>query len=393
MQIFSVSEFIQFLNESLLAIIPYQNLAVEGEVADFRMSQNKWVWFDLKDETGLINCFMTVWDLKVALEDGMKIRVFGYPKIHQKSGKLSLTVKQIELVGQGSLKRAFELLKKKLADEGLFAAERKRPVSRFPQRIALITSPEAAAYTDFIRILNNRWGGVEVDLLPVSVQGLSAIEEIGEAFHWTNEHATDYDVLVLTRGGGSLEDLQAFNSEPIARAVYASKVPVVCGVGHERDETLCDYVADVRAATPSNAAELVAPDRQEVLAELAFIAERLEDNLTFKIQEQQHQIDNSFHLIEDFLQKPREQYRQLVNVLERGFSRFVFQLRQYQESLISYERLFSNLNPRRLLERGFSIVRGKRGIVRRADQVDLQEEIMIELSQGRLGASVIRKEI
>ena len=143
----------------------------------FKISQGKWIWFDLKDESGVVTCFMTAWNLKTPLEDGMKVRVFGYPKIYQKSGKFSFTVNKVELLGEGTLKKAYDLLKKKLVVEGLFAPERKRPLPRFPARIALITSSEAAAYTDFLKILNNRWGGVEVDLIPVTVQGTRPLEK------------------------------------------------------------------------------------------------------------------------------------------------------------------------------------------------------------------------
>ncbi len=391
MHVFSVSEFIQYLNDILFELAPYNNLGVEGEVANYKVSQNKWVWFDLKDKDGLINCFAVVWELKEPLEEGMKIRAFGFPKVHQKSGRFSLNVKRVELAGEGGLKRAFEILKKKLADEGLFAPERKRPLPRFPAKIGLITSPEAAAYTDFLRILDNRWAGIEVDCWPTAVQGAAAEEEIVAAFRWFNGRASDYDVLVLTRGGGSLEDLQAFNSEAVARAVYASKIPVVCGVGHERDETLCDYVADVRAATPSNAAELVAPERREVLSELSFASERLTDDLDFALKDRAHRLDQLFHLLESRARQPLEQTRRLMAGLASHFDGFIFKLDKYQQTIAGAERLFANLNPRRLLERGFSIVRSKKGLVRRASEVDIGEEIMVELSQGQLGAEVNKR--
>ena len=390
MKVFSVSEYIQFLNESLVAIVPYNDLAVEGEVANFKISQDKWVWFDLKDEAGLINCFMTTWDLKVPLEDGMKIRALGFPKIYQKSGKFSITIKQIELVGEGALKKAYEMLKKKLEAEGLFATERKRALPRFPKKIALITSPTAAAYTDFIRIINNRWGGVEVDLLPVVVQGKEAVGEVTRAFYWLNNHAGDYDVCVLTRGGGSLEDLQAFNSEETARAVYSSKVPVVCAIGHERDVSLAELSADVRASTPSNAAERVVPSREEVLGELDFMQGEIADGLSFRLTELGHTIERQFNFIEQAARGPLEKTRQLFSTLEQHFNDLVFQLEKKQAVVDSYERLFANLNPRQLLKRGYSITRDSLGrVIRSAQQVGAGDKIVIELSEGNIKSKVI----
>lgn len=390
MTIFSVSEYIHFINDSLAALVPYNDLAIEGEVAGFKVSQSKWVWFDLKDKDGLISCFMVAWDLKVPLADGMKIRVLGAPRLYQKTGKFSVTVKAIELLGEGALKKAYEMLKKRLMEEGLFAPERKRPLPRFPQRIALITSPEAAAYTDFLRILNNRWGGVEVDLLPVAVQGMSAPGEIAAAFHWLNQHSADYDVCVLTRGGGNLEDLQAFNDESTVRAVYGSKVPVVCGVGHERDETLCDLAADVRASTPSNAAERVAPSREEVLGELDFMAEQLESDLLLRVSEARQKVESAFDLLEHRLAGPLENCREVLKKFETQFNNFVFQLDKKKTGVETLERLFAGLNPRRLLERGYGLVRGSSGLIRSAKDVDTGDKIMIELSQGQIDAEVLK---
>lgn len=391
MTIFSVSEFIQFLNDALVSIAPYNDLAIEGEVADFKISQGKWIWFDLKDESGVVTCFMTMWNLKTPLEDGMKVRVFGYPKIYQKSGKFSFTVNKVELLGEGTLKKAYDLLKKKLEVEGLFAQERKRAIPRFPSRIALITSPGAAAYTDFLKILNNRWGGVEVDLIPVTVQGASAVVEIISAFKWLNTHEEDYDVCVLTRGGGSMEDLQPFNSEDVARAVYGAKVPVICGIGHERDECLAEFVADVRASTPSNAAERAVPSRTEIVSELNFIIEQMEGNLNYKISNASHEVDRIFSLIERQARAPLIKCQELFGNFKHRFESFFFQLENYDNGLNNFQKMLVNLDPARLLSRGYSIARGKRGIIRRAEDVAIGEEIVVELGKGKLEAQVNKK--
>src|SRR3989344_5195589 len=258
--VISVAQYLDLVNDRLREVP--SDVGVEGEVSDLRVSHGKWVGFDLKDAQGggVLKCFMTVWQLSVPLEDGMRVRVTGGAKVSDRFGKFQLDVRTVELVGEGALKRAYLALKRKMQDEGLFDGARKRPIPRFPERIGLITSREAAAYGDFLRVLGNRWGGVEVDFVPVHVQGGNAVPDIlaaFEHFHHLGESERP-DVLVLTRGGGGLEDLHAFNDESVARAVFSSRVPVVVGVGHERDESLCDFVADVRASTPSNAAERVA---------------------------------------------------------------------------------------------------------------------------------------
>ncbi|MBI5230399.1 MAG: exodeoxyribonuclease VII large subunit [Candidatus Magasanikbacteria bacterium] len=412
--VFSVSQFIEFLNDSLAALVPYGDVAVEGEVANFKISQQKWVWFDIKDETGILNCFMTTWDLKVPLEDGMKIRAYGYPKIYQKSGKFSITVKAIELVGEGALKKAFLMLKAKLDAEGLFAVARKRALPRFPERVALITSNSAAAYTDFLRIARERWGGVEIDVLSVAVQGIQAIPEVVGAFRYINAHAREYDVCVLTRGGGSMEDLQAFNSEEVARAVYGSAVPVVCGVGHERDETLADYVADTRAATPSHAAEIVFPERLEVLQSIAHYCARVNRVVESNVQTRQHAIHSAVSRLDSFFARRVEFFSHCSERVGSAGSRIAERVRAAQQNVahaharvsstfehifekiferVAYnERILKTLSPEAVIQRGYSIIYTADGTkpVTSISQVDTGDRIRVKLKDGSLLAEALK---
>lgn len=412
--IFSVSQFIEFLNDSLAAIVPYGDVAVEGEVANFKISQQKWVWFDIKDETGVLNCFMTTWDLKVPLEDGMKIRAYGYPKIHQKSGRFSITVKAIELVGEGALKKAFLMLKAKLEAEGLFASERKRVLPRFPERVALITSTGAAAYTDFLRIARERWGSVEIDVLSVAVQGAQAIPEVAGAFKYVNAHAREYDVCVLTRGGGSMEDLQAFNSEEVARAVYGCAVPVVCGVGHERDETLADYVADVRAATPSHAAEIVFPDRREVAGVINHACVRMMRSVESAIEVHHQKIRSVIAHLDTFFvrraallstyalrvatagariaERAATAEQKIYHLHTRIAERFERTLERLMEQLNTHERMLRTLDPQAVIARGYSIIYTSDGAkpITSAARVDKGDRIRVKLKDGHLLAEVLK---
>lgn len=364
----SVSEFLTLVNETL-RLIPSQEFVVEGEVSDFRVAQEKWVSFDLKDEEGeaVLKCFMTAWQLQTPIENGMRVQVLGYPKVYERFGQFKMNVQEVTPVGEGALQRAYVLLKKKLEGEGLFDVARKRVLPRFPKKIGLITSRDAAAYGDFLRILNNRWSGVTVMHAQVHVQGREAIPEILAAFSFfsTLSPSDQPDVLVLTRGGGGLEDLHAFNDEQVARAVFASKIPVVCAVGHERDESLCDFVADVRASTPSNAAERVVPNRQDVLYEMETMLRHMGFVLTG--------------------QKERFVF------LERRFSEasrdWLPNLRERLEGSI---RVLRQLDPTRVLSRGYSIVRLGGRVIREASLLEIGSPIHVQLAAGSFDADVTR---
>lgn len=258
---FSVSEAIAYINQTLE--YAYPTITVEGEVSSFKVNQNKYVFFDIKDESGTLGCFMSVYQLRTQLEDGMKVRVIAQPKLTQ-WGRFSLTVRDVQPVGEGSLKRAFELLKAKLEKEGLFSPERKRSLPSLPSRIGVISSTAAAGYGDFVKILSERWGGVELIVAHTQVQGVEAPRQIVRALEHFNQMAEPVDVVAIIRGGGSADDLSAFNDEPLVRAIASSRVPTIVGVGHEVDVTLADMAADVRAATPSNAAQILVPDKREI---------------------------------------------------------------------------------------------------------------------------------
>lgn len=387
--IISVAEYISFMNETLREHMTTQDLAVEGEVSDFRISQGKWISFDLKDEEeqAVLKCFMTVWQLKTPIEDGMRIAIKGFPKVYERFGQLKMNVQSVELVGEGALRRAYELLKKKLESEGLFDISRKRSLPRFPQKIGLITSREAAAYGDFLRILNNRWGGVEVLHTHVHVQGKEAVREIMQAFgHFQSLPKEERpDVLVLTRGGGGLEDLHAFNDEQVARAVFQSVIPVVCGVGHERDESLCDYVADVRASTPSNAAERIVPDRNEILRELQMMTAQQEGRLQERIDGYQRAIDHVTHIIAIILEREKQRFQHLF---ERFLEKTSDWLPGINEQFEQLQRFLQQVNPERVLARGYSIVRTKKQVIKDAKDLSAGQRVEIQLHKGSFEADV-----
>jgi len=383
--VFSVSEFISEINSIITG-----EFTIEGEISQYKISQNKWIFFDLKDANSCLNCFSTVFMLRTPLEEGMKVRVTGYPKIHDKSGRFSFTVQKVELVGEGAMQRAYMLLKQKLTDEGLFNLDRKRPLPFLPSKIGVIASRDSAAWGDFKRILTNRWGGIEIFLYHTTVQGESAIKEIVEAFREFNLQKDPCEVLVLIRGGGSLEDLAAFNSEEVVRAMYGSSIPVICGVGHERDETLADLAADVRASTPSNAAEIVVPNRKDFTEQIDFEIEHITQTIEHAVSKKRQSIFTNFNFIVNTLSTHTQKIKNTIEQFWYTHTILQKKLVTYKEFISMAQVLFKNVNPKHILERGFSITRNQNGqIIRSKKDVDSGDKIMIELAQGIIKGEVV----
>lgn len=331
----SVSDFVAITNQTLEYAYPL--IEIEGEVASFKVNQGKFVFFDIKDARASVGCFMMLFQLRVPIEDGMKVVIAASPKLTQ-WGKFSLTVKSIRPSGEGSIKKSFELLKAKLDKEGLFDSDRKRPLPAMPQHVAVISSMQAAGYADFIRIVGDRWGGLAIDVAHVAVQGADAPEQIEKAITYFNERPELPEVIVIIRGGGSADDLAAFNDEKLVRAVAASRVPVLTGIGHETDESLVDLVADVRAATPSNAAQLLVPDRRELVRSVRIQVGSVSGRITRAIDQTREQV--------------QKQLGQAVAVTER-------QLHEHHENVSRARRMLDQLDPQRVLERGYALVRGE----------------------------------
>lgn len=330
----TVSQFVDSLNQTLE--YAYPSLEIEGEVASFKVNQQKFVFFDLKDEAASVGCFMTVWQLRVPIEDGMKVVVRATPKVTP-WGKFSVTVQSIRPSGEGSLKKSFDLLKAKLEKEGLFDSARKRPLPTIPARIGVISSTQAAGYADFIKILDERFGGLHVDVAHVQVQGEGAPDQIIRAIHYFNSVIDMPEVLVIIRGGGSADDLSTFNDEHLVRTIAASRIPTLVGVGHEVDVTLADMAADVRAATPSNAAQIVVPDRQELLQRLTSQRMRI---LTH--------VERVVERVNADVQRAREQ---ILRTMDRQVDVGVQRLEYMSAKLRAYD-------PRNVLERGYAIIKG-----------------------------------
>jgi exodeoxyribonuclease VII large subunit len=409
----SVSQFLASVNSGFEEMFP-TGVPVRGELAEFHVSQGKWVWFKLKDEEAVVDCFMTVWDLERSglgadtLDDGLVIVADGLPSVFPKSGRFSFKVKRLKLDGEGSLRRAYERLRAKLEAEGVFAVERKRALPRFPERIGIIASRESAAYTDYLRVLRERWPAARVSSAHVQVQGESAVDDIVGAFRWFNAHAADFDALVLTRGGGSMEDLQAFNAEPVVRAVFGSRVPVVCAVGHERDVTLADFAADVRAATPTHAAEIMVPQREEVRERLAIWERRLHDDFRRAVQARRDGLNRTALRLQAGLGGHVAAITRRLDAFRAAGSRFARHVQEVHRDLddtfsrlprlvarrtlaisgrlTAAERVLKAHDPRRPLALGYALVRAKGKLVRTAVEAQAAAALDLEFRDGRVAA-------
>lgn len=329
---FTVSQAIAVFNQILETATP--NIIVTGEVANYKVNQGKWVFFDLKDDSGILSCFLPLWQLRVAIQDGMKVKVRARPNI-TKWGKFSLTALTIQPIGEGSIKKSFELLKTKLSKEGLFDQSRKRPLPTLPRYIGVISSVDAAGYKDFIKIITARMGGLTIDVISTQVQGAAAADQIITAVRQFNELADPPEVLAILRGGGSRDDLAVFDDEKLARTVAASRIPVITGVGHEVDTTLIDLVADKRASTPSNAAELLVPNRRELIQRADDSLVRMVDGLERQLQDQQSHLVRSTD--------------RLTNAMQRCYQEITQRAKSLAQTLTAYD-------PRAVLKRGYAIV-------------------------------------
>lgn len=403
----TVSQLVDAINQSLTDL---DQVVVEGEVDEFKIVHSKWVTFQLKDETSTIGCFMTVWQYKTQIEDGMLVQAQGRPTLRNK-GFFSFVVSKVQPTGEGALKRAFELLKQKLEQEGLFATERKRALPRFPQHIALITSREAAAYSDFIKVLTARHGGLTISFLHTQVQGADAPRQLTEALSYANTELPDLDAIVMVRGGGSLEDLQAFNDEMVVRTVAASRTPIIVGVGHERDTTLAELAADVRASTPSNAAELLMRTREEIQLSVENLRFGLSHALTNHLQQRQTAITHGLSVLRLRMTATQQKISQKIASLSSIQQRLHHQLdilrerlkllrdqlqtliqetfRQQRQRTEQVVRVLNSLSPAKTLARGYSITRTTKGqVVKSATKLKQNEVFTTTFAEGSLTARV-----
>jgi exodeoxyribonuclease VII large subunit len=434
-QIFTVSE----LNAAIRAVLDgeFPDIWVSGEISGTKLAASGHYYFTLKEREAQVRCVAfrsahRYWKIKPL--DGLAVLARGRLDVYEARGEYQLLVEMLEPQGFGALQLAFEQLKKKLAAEGLFAVERKRPLPRFPRRIGIVTSPRGAAVADLIQILTRRFPGVHIRLFPALVQGEGSVEEVCRGLEYFSRTKWP-DLVIVGRGGGSLEDLWTFNEEAVARAIAGSAVPVISAVGHETDVTIADFVADLRAPTPSAAAEMAVPTRDELIERIVALQAKATQGLRYRlamlerrlrqqgieralsvlhrrIGRGQQRVDEQQYRMRERLRAAIDQRERARRTLETRLGRFdmrprlaadrrrmetahaaAFESMRFRVSRrrSRWEQLaakLSQLSPLRILERGYAIVSNEAGILKEADQAPAGSRIHVRLAKGELDATV-----
>lgn len=394
--VYSVSQVNGYLKELVDGDPLLRGLLVRGEVSNYKCYPSGHHYFSLKDEQGSIRCVMFRGDaarLRFKPVNGLSVIAYGRVSVYPRDGQYQLYCTQLMEDGRGALDRAFEELKKKLEAQGLFDPAKKQPLPAYPRRIALVTSPAGAAVRDMIRILRQRWPLTEVLVVPVRVQGEGAAEEIAAAIHQVNNR-DDIDLIITGRGGGSREDLWAFNEEPVAWAIALSNIPVISAVGHEPDVTISDYVADLRASTPSNAAELAVPDQQQERQRLEGLTLRLRQAMEVQLDrdrkeltrlEQSRVLRNPVAVVDDQRMRLDSAQRRLAMALERT-------LRRGRVELAGLAGRVDAMSPLKVLSRGYAIAKAEGRAVTTVEQVQPGQAMDVLVADGVYHCRVEEKE-
>ena len=395
-QVLSITQLNEYIRGKMDADALLNQVAVRGEISNYKQYPSGHHYFTLKDEGAALKCVMfkgNAMRLRFRPENGMKVIAMGKVSVYPRDGAYQLYCTAMAMDGVGDLYAAVEQLKKKLAAQGLFDPAHKQPLPKYPGTIGIITSSAGAAVHDMLRILRKRYPLTQVKLLPVRVQGVEAPGEIAAAIRYAN-HYQLADLLIVGRGGGSIEDLWAFNDERVAHAIYESKIPVISAVGHEPDVTISDYVADLRAATPSNAAELAVPDRDALSQNLDSICSAMAAalNRQLKSSRQHLQVLSQSPTLRSptgYLEQKGRELELLKNRMISAQKNFIF--RKNQRYIAAVSKLDA-MSPLKVLSRGYAMAQTQEGsVVRSISQVELGERITVSLSDGTLSATVMDK--
>jgi len=392
-KVFTISELNSYVKKLLEADNTLTRVYVKGELSNYVVYSSGHHYFSMKDASGRLKCVMfkgSASKLRFKPEDGMSVVAFGRVEVYQRDGVYQLIVSEITPDGVGDLYVAFEQLKEKLQKEGLFEDRFKKALPRFPKKIAVITSADGAAVQDIIRVLGSRWPMTEVILMPVRVQGVEAPPEIVAALEQANKESVA-DLIITGRGGGSIEDLWAFNDERVARAVFNSEIPVISAVGHEPDYTITDFIADVRAATPSNAAEIAVPDKLDVISRLKTADMRLQQAINRDLrQRRQRLLEISNRRV---LQSPKYYIEDRRIQIDRSAERLISSMQRHvQNKRERYARLAASLDamsPLKVLGRGYAIAQRDDGvIIKTAADVQPGDRIKVKLQKDEINCIV-----
>ena len=391
--IFTVSEVNQFIKDLLDNVPPLQEVLLRGEISNYKLYPSGHHYFTLKDSQCSLKCVMfrgSAARLRFRPENGMQVIASGRISVYPRDGAYQLYCTGLTPEGAGDLSVAFEQLKEKLRKEGLFDEIHKKPLPPYPRRIAIVTSPAGAAVHDMIRILRRRYPIAKVILLPVRVQGAEAPPEIAGAIRYADKWKIG-DVIITGRGGGSMEDLWAFNDERVARAIYNCETPVISAVGHEPDVTISDFAADARASTPSNAAEIAVPDQVELLRWLRGAGERMEQSETARLEALRQRLDTLAHkrVMTDHLAYVQDKRMELVHVQQRLGDLSGALVARKRQRFSALAASLDAMSPLKVLGRGYAMAQNERGqILKSYRDVTARERVSVTLGEGGFTCTV-----
>lgn len=383
-----------FKNDSIL-----QNVWILGEISNFKLHSSGHMYFILKDQESQIKCVMfrgNNYKLRFMPQDGMKVKIRGDINVYEIRGEYQLYAKEIVESGKGELYLAFIKLKEKLKAEGLFLEKFKKKLPLIPHKIAVITSPTGAAIRDVITISLRRFPNISILVVPSLVQGMYAAQDIAQKIDFLNSHFDDLDFIIIGRGGGSLEELWSFNEEILARSIYNSKIPIVSAVGHETDFSISDFVADLRSPTPSAAAEMTVPDKNNLISNINLLNSKLNKAAKRNIELKMEELNSIIKSLQ--YQDPKnkiEQYYQYIDEFTIHLNtKIKHQIELYEERIIKDTQRLNSLNPWRVIKRGYSICRKlpQMEIVNKLNQVEVKDRIEIIISDGKIFGKVDKKE-
>ena len=391
-----VGQLNQYIGRVLKTDPILANVSVVGEISNLKFHSSGHVYFSLKDDTSKVNCFLASSNLErivCPIEEGMEIVATGYISVYERGGYYSLNIRDIEVSGEGQLAVQFEKLKARLEKEGLFAADKKKPLPAFPSNIAVVTSETGAAVRDIIRTIQNKNDYVNVLVYPVLVQGPAAAEDIASAIRDINERYSYVDIIITGRGGGSMEELWAFNEEVVARSIFASDIPVISAVGHETDFTISDFTADFRAATPTAAAEAAVPDTGELRQYLEDLKENLAADLLRTVELRKNKLEalNPSAFAREI--KTRIAYEQMNadRIMESMEETLKTRIHAGRERIELLKALIDASDPKAILSRGYSVVTDEEGhIISSAEELNVGQTVNIETGSGSAVADITR---
>lgn len=370
------------------------NVMVKGEVSNFKIHSSGNVYLSLKDKDSKVNCIILRRNFAqdMVIKDGTKIIASGSVRVYERDGAYQLYINSVEVEGMGNLYYQYLQMKERLEKEGLFSPMHKKKIPRFPKVIGVITSPTGSVIRDIINVVSRRYPRVEIKLFPVLVQGERSEESLIRALDFFNRR-DDIDTIIIGRGGGSLEELWSFNSEALARMIFDSKIPIISAVGHETDYTICDFVADLRAPTPSSAAELATPDLKDLLASQDILVKRMSRAVSNKIEIERQKVSRSIEKTHTIVQKDMidMSYVRLDRMQERMAASIDRRMVDYKNKLSLIGVSMGSLNPFSVMDRGYSVVESSGGLVQKTTDVELGEDIDILLSDGSLRCQVKEK--